>query len=79
MAIGVMAILILGTLRYSSFKLHEKEVQARRAEASSSQGTSTGSGGGGSYTTPSREMGRQTGDKDNGVDKAENVGYVSLG
>jgi len=80
MAIGVMALLILGSLRYSSYKLHVREIEARKAQSSSGgQGTSTGSGGGGGYTVPSREMGTQTGESAGGVEKAENVGYVSLG
>ena len=85
MAIGGMALLILGSLRYSTFKLHEREIEARKREgvppSASGQSSSTGSGGGGSHTVPSREMGTQTGESSTStsVDKAENVGYVSLG
>ena len=87
MAIGLMAVLILGSLRYGSYKMHEREIEARKKEASS-QGsvtaTGTGSGGGSAgngFTVPSREMGTQTGAEEKGSmsDKSENVGYVSLG
>lgn len=80
MAIAGMAVLILGSLRYSSFKLHEREIQARKLASGSagSQGSSSPSGGS-SHTTPSREMGTQTEAQGAGVDKAENVGFVSLG
>ena len=87
MAIGLMAVLILGSLRYGSYKMHERESEARKKEASS-QGLTTGAGtGGGSgsagsgFTVPSREMGTQTGAEEKGSigDKSENVGYVSLG
>ncbi len=81
MAIGVMALLILGSLRYSSYKLHEREMQAMKAqrEASGGSGTGGGGGGGGGHTVSSREMGTQTDDRGGGIEKAENVGYVSLG
>ena len=81
MAIGGMALLILGSLRYSSYKLHEREIQARKQGLSmgGSQSSSAESGGG-SHTVPSREVGTQTGDGNtSGAGKAENVGYVSLG
>ncbi|KAL6719659.1 hypothetical protein ACLMJK_001580 [Lecanora helva] len=82
MAIGGMALLILGSLRYSSYKLHEQEIQARKlGGAGQSSSSSSGSGGGGGgHTVSSREMGTQTSESAvTGVDKAENVGYVSLG
>ena len=84
MAIGGMALLILGSLRYSTYKLHEREIEARRqggASVSGGQSSSLAGSGGGSHTVPSREMGTQTGESgiSTGVDKAENVGYVSLG
>ena len=87
MAIGLMAVLILGSLRYGSYKMHEKEMEARKKEASSQStgtGTGTGSGNGSAgagFTVPSREMGTQTGAEEKGSmgDKSENVGYVSLG
>lgn len=87
MAIGLMAVLILGSLRYGSYKMHERESEARKKEASS-QGLNTGVGtgsasgsAGSGFTVPSREMVTQTGAEEKGSigDKSENVGYVSLG
>ncbi|KAL2055294.1 hypothetical protein ABVK25_004632 [Lepraria finkii] len=81
MGIATMALLILGTMRYSSYKVHERQIEARRKGWSGS--TSSSSGSGGLSTVPSREMSTQTGDEGKdageGTDKAENVGYVSLG
>lgn len=89
MAIGLMAVLILGSLRYGSYKMHERESEARRKEAAAgSQGVGTGTGTGSvgagpgaNFTVSSREMGTQTGGEENGGlgVKSENVGYVSLG
>ena len=85
MGIGLMAVLILSSLRYGSWKMQEREMEARKREpGSQSAGTGTGTssaGAGGSFTVPSREMGTQTGAEENGGmgDKSENVGYVSLG
>ena len=90
MAIATMALLILGSLRYGSYKIHEQEMEQRRAEMNKRSGSSrtrssgSGKGGGVSFTVPSRDMGTQAGGeegKDAGVgsEKAENVGYVSLG
>ncbi|KAK4695721.1 hypothetical protein P7C71_g2091, partial [Lecanoromycetidae sp. Uapishka_2] len=56
--IATMALLILGSLRYSSYKLHEREIEARKKSVSSSSTTTTstnGGGGGASFTVPSRE------------------------
>ena len=84
-AIGIatMALLILGTLRYSSYKVHEREIEARKHGVPPSGSPGQGSGPGGNFTVSSREMATQTeeGGKDASVgsDKAENVGYVSLG
>ncbi|KAL2039111.1 hypothetical protein N7G274_008160 [Stereocaulon virgatum] len=86
MGIATMALLILGTLRYSSYKVHERELEARKKGSSGgTSSNSSSSGSAGSFTVPSRDMATQTGDggRDAGVgvgsDKAENVGYVSLG
>ena len=88
MAIATMALLILGSLRYSSYKIHEKEMEQRKLEMNKAHGsssTSSGSGGGGvSFTVQSRDMGTQAGgdggkDASVGSEKPENVGYVSLG
>lgn len=89
-AIGIagMAVLILGSLRYGSYRKHEMEVEARRkeVEAEREKGRREGGGGGGGsgearYTQPSREMGTQTddGEGDVSVKAREGVGYVSLG
>lgn len=77
MAIGVAAVLTLGSLRYSSYRLHEREMEAKRVQGRG-EGSGAGGGGGG-HTVASREMGTQTGESVGGVEKAENVGYVSLG
>lgn len=74
MAIAVMAILILGSLRWRSHKLHEREVESQKAAESRRRYTSSSS-----YTTSAREMGTQTGNDADARDKTENVGYVSLG
>ena len=86
MAIAGMAVLILGSLRYSSYKLHEREIlERKKGGAGGGSGNGAGGGGvqsssGGSHTVPSREMGTQTSESSaGGIDKAENVGYVSLG
>ena len=87
MGIGLMAVLILGSLRYVTYKMHERDLEERK-KGTSSQSTGTGTGmgtsagsAGGSFTVPSREMGTQTGAEEKGAmsDKSENVGYVSLG
>ncbi|CAD6577920.1 MAG: hypothetical protein ASARMPREDX12_008563 [Alectoria sarmentosa] len=81
MAIGMMAVLILGTLRYGSYKMHEREIEEKKKGPglqSSGTGTSGASGGVG-FTVSSREMGTQTEEKGGMGDKSENVGYVSLG
>lgn len=78
MAIGLMAVLILGSLRYSSYKIHERNFEEMKKGASS-QSSGTGTSGGTGFTVPSREMGTQTEEKGGMGDKSENVGYVSLG
>lgn len=79
MAIAGMAGLILGSLRYGSWKMHQREVREREGRGRESGGG--GGGGGKGHTVASREMGTQTGESGGagGMDKAENVGYVSLG
>ena len=82
MAIAVMAVLILGSLRWGSYKIHEMEIEARKMAGRGQAGGGSGGDGGAaaaaSFTQQSREMGTQT--EGNGdVEKAENVGYVSLG
>lgn len=78
--IATMALLILGSLRYSSYKLHEREIVAReKGLPRTTTGSSTSSGSGASFTVPSREMGTQTNEGEAGIDKAVDVGYTSLG
>ena len=84
MAIGLMAVLILGSLRYGSYKMHERDIEARKQAGSQGSGSGTGSGsgsgsGGAGFTVPSREIATQTEEKGAMGDKSENVGYVSLG
>lgn len=83
MAIVGMAGLILGSLRYGSWKMHQREVRERegRERGNGGRGREEGGGGGGGHTVASREMGTQTGEGGGvgGMEKAENVGYVSLG
>ena len=86
MAIATMALLILGSLRYGSYKIHEQEMEQRKLEMNKAHGSSprSGRGGGVNFTVQSRDMGTQAGGeggKDAGVgsEKPENVGYVSLG
>lgn len=82
-------VLILSSLRYSSYKIHARE-QARILASSfsssssspsySSTGSGAGGGGGNGFTVPSREAGTQTTDglslsSGSGVDPS----LVSLG
>ncbi|SLM38851.1 Protein of unknown function DUF1640 [Lasallia pustulata] len=81
MAIVCMAFLILGSLRYSSYRLHAQE-QERKRQASSSGSTSSSSSGGDRHTVPSREMGTQTEESDAmlaGINSGASPSYVSLG
>ncbi|KAL9104375.1 MAG: hypothetical protein Q9163_000675 [Psora crenata] len=78
MAIAFMAILILGSLRWGSYKIHEREIAARKMAAKAQ--SDEGNGRPTAFTQPSREAGTQTaGNEAADRDKAENVGYVSLG
>ncbi|MCJ1340278.1 hypothetical protein MMC09_005572 [Bachmanniomyces sp. S44760] len=91
MAIAGMALLILGSLRYSSYMIHlqDEERKAMAAGSGSGRGPSiegglgtAGSGRGRDYTVPAREMGTQTGDSDAmlaSMDKGSSPSYVSLG
>ncbi|KAL8830538.1 MAG: hypothetical protein Q9170_005690 [Blastenia crenularia] len=87
MAIASMAVLILGSLRYTTYKLHvmdqEQRLAAEKVKAAASSSSSTGGGGGGGFTVPSREMSTQT-DNDTeamlaNVSKDGSPAYVSLG
>ncbi|KAL8744338.1 MAG: hypothetical protein Q9190_003410 [Brigantiaea leucoxantha] len=88
-AIAIMAVMILGSLRYSTYKLHVREQEKRRDEemkqtqSPTSRGGQGGGGGvGGSYTVPAREMGTQTGETEAmlaNVSAGDSSAYVSLG
>lgn len=84
MAIAGMALLILGSLRYSTYRLHVREMEGRLAAEKKEKGA--GEGAGGAWTVQAREMGTQT--QGAGADTEAmlaNVGrdgspaYVSLG
>ena len=83
-AIGIagMAVLILGSLRYGSYRRHEMEVEAARRRGMEERGRREGgNGGGGGYAQQSREVGTQTSEDEGDVSlkAGEGVGYVSLG
>ncbi|KAL9633470.1 MAG: hypothetical protein Q9164_004684 [Protoblastenia rupestris] len=84
MAIAVMAVLILGSLRWGSYKIHEREIKARKMAGRGKVADGGAGAGVVGYTQASREMGTQTEGNGGGGgvgerDKAESVGYVSLG
>ncbi|KAL8708723.1 MAG: hypothetical protein Q9220_006449 [cf. Caloplaca sp. 1 TL-2023] len=90
LAIAGMAGLILGTLRYTTYRIHvmdeERKAAAEKskAEAEFESGSGGGGGRGGNFTVNSREMGTQTGSADTeamlaNVDKDGSPAYVSLG
>lgn len=72
-------VLILGSLRYSSYMIHLQQEERKKMAASAPVSTSTGSG---NYTTPSRSASTQTGETDAmiaNMDSGSNPSYVSLG
>ncbi|KAL8771276.1 MAG: hypothetical protein Q9209_003181 [Squamulea sp. 1 TL-2023] len=89
LAIGCMAVLILGSLRYITYKMHvrdqERQIAAEKAKARAASSSGSGVGGGGNnFTVPSREMSTQTNDADTeamlaNVSKDGSPAYVSLG
>ncbi|KAL8715621.1 MAG: hypothetical protein Q9225_006382 [Loekoesia sp. 1 TL-2023] len=87
MAIASMALLILGSLRYTTYKLHlrdqEQKLAAEKAKAAAPPSSNGGGGGGGSFTVSSREMSTQTGTDTEAmlanVSKDGSPAYVSLG
>ncbi|KAL8734546.1 MAG: hypothetical protein Q9166_001446 [cf. Caloplaca sp. 2 TL-2023] len=88
MAIGCMAVLILGSLRYITYKMHvrdqERQIAASKSNNNSSSTTSS-PGGNHNFTVPSREMSTQTnGSADTeamlaNVSRDGSPAYVSLG
>lgn len=87
MAIASMAMLILGSLRYTTYWLHVREQESRlaaeRANAAAVSSSGGGGGGGGGFTVPSRETSTQTGTDTEAmlanVSKDGSPAYVSLG
>ena len=95
MAIGGMAIMILASLRYGSYRIHEMEVEAKRTAERKERSLGGGSGGGGGGAGGGsgggvsefvgglgRDMGTQTSGSvgDTSLsNKGESVGLVSLG
>ncbi|KAL8893233.1 MAG: hypothetical protein Q9207_008599, partial [Kuettlingeria erythrocarpa] len=93
MAIACMAVLILGSLRYSTYRIHlreqDKRLAAEKVKADAGNGGAGGpNGGGAGFTATSREMGTQTGGGAEATDteamlanvsRDGNPAYVSLG
>ncbi|KAL8995166.1 MAG: hypothetical protein Q9169_005051 [Polycauliona sp. 2 TL-2023] len=87
MAIGGMAVLILGSLRFATYKMHVRDQERRIAadKAKTSSASSSSSGSSSNFTVPSREMSTQTGgDADTeamlaNVSRDGSPAYVSLG
>lgn len=80
-------VLILGSLRFITYKMHvrdqERRIAADKAKANNSSSTGTGSGGN-NFTVPSREMSTQTSGADTeamlaNVSRDGSPAYVSLG
>lgn len=72
-------VLILGSLRYSSYMIHLQQEERKKMAAIAPLSSSSG---GGNYTTPSRSAGTQTGETDAmiaNMDSGSNPSYVSLG
>ena len=72
-------VLILGSLRYSSYMIHMQEIERKHMAAIPPTNTDSG---GGNYTTPSRSTATQTGDSEAliaSIDSGTNPSYVSLG
>ena len=77
-------VLILGSLRYSTYMTHMQDQERKKmsslSSSSSGRTSSSASGDGPAYTTPSRETGTQTTEAVLGsMEGGKEVGYVSLG
>ncbi|KAL8906241.1 MAG: hypothetical protein Q9171_006346 [Xanthocarpia ochracea] len=92
MAIGCMAVLILGSLRFITYKMHvrdqERQIAADKAKADHNNNNNSSSSGSNNnsnnFTVPSREMGTQTSGGDAeamlaNVSRDGSPAYVSLG
>ena len=74
-----VTVLILGSLRYSSYMIHMQDIERKRMAATAPTYSDSG---GGNYTTPSRSTATQTGDSEvliASIDSGTNPSYVSLG
>ncbi|KAI4160986.1 MAG: hypothetical protein LQ342_005271 [Letrouitia transgressa] len=85
MALATMAVLILGSLRWSTYQMRVKEME-KVAEEKKAQSSSFKEGkgeiGGGGYTVSAREVGTQTGQAEAMLVNAsatDSPAYVSLG
>ncbi|MDI1492498.1 MAG: hypothetical protein OHK93_003712 [Ramalina farinacea] len=78
MAIAFAGILILGSLRVGSYKMHERENEARKSagRGQGEEGSGGGGGGGGGHGDKSGDAGADAA-KSGG--KVGDLGYVSLG
>ncbi|MCJ1249916.1 hypothetical protein MMC30_007142 [Trapelia coarctata] len=79
MAIAAMAILILGSLRYSSYMIHLQQEERKKMGANAPVSSNSGAG---NYTTPSRSASTQTeetGAMIANMDSGSNPSFVSLG
>ncbi len=81
-------VLILGSLRYATYKMHVRDQERRIAADKANANTTSSSGGGnggGNFTVPSREMSTQTSGGADAEAMLANVSghgspaYVSLG
>ncbi|MCJ1258910.1 hypothetical protein MMC24_006744 [Lignoscripta atroalba] len=85
MAIVSMAFLILGSLRYSSYRIHLQDQERKLAAKADASGSTSSTGSGGdTYTVPSREIGTQTGEPEAmlasmSMNSGSSPSYVSLG
>ena len=83
LAIAVMASMVLGSLRFASYRIHEHDQQRQRLAAATGNpnaSTKGGGTGGGGHTVPSRETGTQTEEvMMRSVEEGSGPSYVSLG
>ena len=85
LAIAAMAVMVLGSLRFASYRIHERDQERQRLAAATGnsragKGGRGGSGSGSGHTVPSREMGTQTEEvMMRSVEEGSGPGYVTLG
>ena len=79
LAIATIAVMVLGSLQFRSYKAHDRDEERKRLAAASGSDTG-GKGGGGGHTVPSREMGTQTEEvMMRSAEAGSGPSYVSLG